>query len=172
MADDLNDEKWNAYPETILEFPGPGARIDLRRPITDADRGELQRRGLHRPFAVITAENPCGLNAEDAESEKEAEIREEKNRKRMSDFAAILDRERVPHQRVDGVSPDGSYREHSLAVVIDHERAVQLARQLEQLAIFWFDGTDFWLVAAELSRAPEKLPRGSDRIQRPAGMHH
>ena len=168
MASDLNDEKWNAYPETILEFPGASARIDLRRPITDADRRELARRGLDRPFAVITAENPCGLNADDAASEKQAEIREERNRKRMADFVSILERDGIRHQAVDGVSPDGSYREHSLAVLIERERAIRLARQLDQLAIFWFDGNDFWLVGAGLSRAPEKLPRQDGRLQRPA----
>lgn len=164
---DVNDKNWNAYPETILEFPGPGARIDLRRPVTDAELRELQRRGLNRSFAVITAENPCGLNAEDAASEKQTEIREQKNEKRMNNLIALLERDGVPFQPVDGVSPDGSYREHSLAIVIDHDSAMDLARQLDQLAIFWFDGSDFWLVAAELSRAPEKLPRGPQRIQRP-----
>ena len=165
---DLNDEKWNAYPETILEFPGPGARIDLRRPITDADRRELARRGLDQPFAVITAENPCGLNAEDAASEKQAEIREQRNRKRTADFITSLEREGIRFQPVDGVSPDGEYREHSIAISIDRDRAIQLARQLDQLAIFWFDGRDFWLVAAELARKPEKLPRQSEAVQRPA----
>jgi hypothetical protein len=165
---DQNDEKWDAYPETVLEFTDPRARIDLRRPISDADRRELARRGLDRPFAVITAENPCGLNAEDAASEKQAEIREQRNRKRMADFVAILEREGIRFQPVDGASPDGTYREHSLAVLIDRDGAIRLARQLDQLAIFWFDGTDFWLVAAELSRRPEKLPRTSERIQQPA----
>lgn len=168
MSSDGNDEKWNAYPETILEFPGGGSRVDLRKPITDADRRVLADRGLDQPFAVITAENPCGLNAEDAASERQAEIREERNRKRMADFVSILEREEIRFQPVDGVSPDGTYREHSLAVIIDRDGAVRLALQLDQLAIFWFDGTDFWLVAAELSRAPERLPRGSERIQRPA----
>lgn len=159
MSHDLNDERWSAYPETLLEFPEPdGARIDLRRPLADADRRELTRRGLDRPFAVITAENPCSLNAEDA-SEKHAEIRDERNRKRMADFVEILERDDIRFQPVDGVSPDGQYREHSLAVLIDRDHAVQWARRLDQLAIFWFDRKDFWLVAAERSRPPEKLPR-------------
>jgi hypothetical protein len=162
MADELNEEKWRAYPETILRFPEPNpARIDLRRPLTEADRRALARRGLDRPFAVITAENPCGLNAEDAASEKQAEIREERNRKRMARFVEILEREGIPFQLVDGVSPDGDYCEHSVAIVVERDRAVKLARRLDQLAIFWFDGNDFWLVAAELERAPEKLPAGA-----------
>lgn len=165
---DLNDEKWDAYPETILEFPGPGARIDLRRPITDADRRELVRRGLDKPFAIITAENPCGLNAEDSANEKQAEVREEHNRKRTADFITSLERQGIRFQPVDGVSPDGEYREHSLAITIGRDHAIQLALELDQLAIFWFDGTDFWLVAAELSRAPEKLPRQAKPTQRSA----
>lgn len=168
MTHNLDDEKWSAYPDTILEFPEPnGARIDLRRPLGEADRRTLAARGLDRPFAVVTAENPRGLNAEDAASEKQAEIRDERNRKRMADFVEILERDGIQFQPVDGVSPDGDYREHSLALSIHRDRAMQWARRLDQLAIFWFDGKDFWLVAAELTRPAEKLPVPSGRSTPP-----
>jgi len=162
MTDDLNDEKWSAYPETMLDFPEPdGVRIDLRRPVTDDDRRQLARRGLDRPFAVITAENPCGLDAEDPASESQAEIREERNRKRMADFIEMVERDGIQYQPVDGASPDSDYCEHSLALLIERDRALRLARRLDQLAIFWFDGRDFWLVAAGLERPPERLPVSS-----------
>ena len=161
MTDDLAEDKWGEYPNTVLRFDGDHGSIDLRSPLTSADRSRLATLGLSEPFAVLTAENPCGLNAEDAKNEKQAEFRDERNRERMKKLRALLDKTGIRHVPVDGTSPDGSYCEHSVAVLVEREKAIGIARTFEQLAIFWYDGRDFWLYPAVLDESPLKLPRGS-----------
>jgi hypothetical protein len=39
------------------------------------------------------------------------------------------------------------------------QEAVILARQLDQVAIFWFDGQRFWIVGAMVETDPIMLPR-------------
>jgi hypothetical protein len=41
------------------------------------------------------------------------------------------------------------------------EDAIALARELEQVAIFWFDGERFWIVGALVETDPLMLPRSS-----------
>ncbi len=41
------------------------------------------------------------------------------------------------------------------------EEAIALARELEQVAIFWFDGERFWIVGALVETDPLMLPRSS-----------
>lgn len=158
-----HEEKWRQYPNTLLEFPEcDAAPIDLRRPLQDGDRDLLRDLGLETPFGVLTAENPCGLNAEDAESEKQAEVRAQRNRNRMSGLIATLDQRGLHYILVDGVSPDGQYREHSVAVLAERDEVIALARDLDQLAIFWFDGQDFWLYPAEIEESPIRLPSADE----------
>jgi hypothetical protein len=64
----------------------------------------------------------------------------------------------VPFVDVDGASPDGEYRERCVAAAMPRDEAARLAARFEQLALFWFDGTDFWLLPAEASEAPRRLP--------------
>lgn len=161
MTDDAQQdrEKWKAYPNTVLEFAGgDGVRVDLRQPVEEKTRVALHRLGLTGPFAVLTAENPCGDNVEDAPTDRQAEAREERNERRTSRLEQELIRHSTPFARVDGVSPDGRYREHCLAVLLPEAEAVELARRLEQLALFWFDGETFWLLPAEANQAPTRLP--------------
>lgn len=154
------DEKWNAYPETILEFQVPGApRIDLRKRVEDNDRGLLRRIGLSGEFAVLTAENPCGENAEDEPTYADEAAQKRENAGRRSRLEAELEAAASRFLRVDGVAPDGEYREHGVAVEMPREDAVALGTRLRQLAIFWFDGGDFWLDGAVLDRPSERLPR-------------
>jgi hypothetical protein len=40
-------------------------------------------------------------------------------------------------------------------------KAIELARELEQVAIFWFDGKRFWILGALLDTDPIELPRSS-----------
>jgi hypothetical protein len=40
-------------------------------------------------------------------------------------------------------------------------RAVDLAKELEQVAIFWFDGQRFWIIGALYETDPLMLPRSS-----------
>src|SRR5688572_14771834 len=154
------DEKWNAYPETVLEFQVPGTpRIDLRQRVGEGDREMLRRIGLSGEFAVLTAENPCGENAEDEPTYADEAAQKRENAGRRSRLEAELEGAGSRFLRVDGVAPDGEYREHGVTVEMPREDAVALAKRLRQLAIFWFDGRDFWLDGAVLDRPSERLPR-------------
>ena len=158
--DDRNDEKWAQYPCTILEFAPPDRlRIDLRRPLGTAERATLAALGLDRPFAVLTAENPLGENAEDKPTAAEEAATERRNAGRRLELEAELRKGGVEFQPCDGVAPDGEYRERGVAVVLPREQAVMLARRFGQLAIFWFDGRNFSLVGAVARNAAEKLPK-------------
>jgi len=162
MPDDdkINEDKWAQYPCTVLEFAPPDRlRIDLRRPLGAPERATLASLGLDRPFAVLTAENPMGENAEDEPTEAEEEATESRNHARRAELEAELRRAGVEFQPCDGVAPDGEYREQGVAVVLPREQAVMLARRFGQLAIFWFDGRNFSLVGAVARNPSEKLPR-------------
>lgn len=156
----ISDEKWHAYPHTVLEFQVPGTpRIDLRKPIDDDHRALLRHVGLAGEFAVLTSENPCGENAEDEPTFADEAAKQRDNASRRSRLERELAAAGARFIRVDGVAPDGEYREHGVAVEIPRQDAVALARRFRQLAIFWFDGRDFWLVGAVEDRPPERLPR-------------
>lgn len=158
-ADALVDEKWAQYPRTILEFPVPGApRIDLRRPLGEREHALLRELRLDRPFAVLTAENPWGENAEDEPSDAAEAAAERRNAERRDDLERELREHGVTFARCDGVAPDGDYREHGVAAILERDAAVELARRYRQLAIFWFDGRQFWLVAALADKPAERLP--------------
>ena len=161
MPDDhRNEEKWAQYPCTILEFAPPDRlRIDLRQPLGGPERATLAALGLDRPFAVLTAENPLGENAEDEPTPAQEAATEVANAARHSALEAELRKAGVDFQPCDGVAPDGDYREHGVAVVLPREQAVMLARRFGQLAIFWFDGRNFSLVGAVARKPTEKLPK-------------
>jgi hypothetical protein len=159
------ERKWESYGETILEFfPDPGAdgapalRLDLRAELPSSAPGSLARLGLDAPFAVFTAENPRGENVEDAGSRREAARRAETNARRRGGLEAALRELGLRWTRVDGVAPDGGYRERCVAAVVPREAAAELARTLGQLALFWFDGNRFWLFPAEADQEPRPLP--------------
>lgn len=157
---DLIDEKWARYPQTVLEFPLPGApRLDLRRELGDPERALLRERSLTSPFAVLTAENPWGANAEDEPTEASEEAAERRNAERRARLERELRDAGITFVRCDGVAPDGDYREHAVAMTADRATAVEIARRYRQLAIFWFDGRAFWLVGALADKPPQRLPR-------------
>jgi hypothetical protein len=160
MAEAARDEeKWDAYTNTILEFYGPDPlRVDLRRPVAQETIAALRERGLDRPFAVLTAENPCGENVEDEPSGREAATLEERNERRTTALETDLWRSGVRFALVDGVAPDGSYRERCVAVLLPQEEAVRLAGRFGQLALFWYDGWAFWLLPALAEKTVQRLP--------------
>ena len=41
------------------------------------------------------------------------------------------------------------------------DKAVELAREMEQVAIFWFDARRFWILGALVETDPLTLPRSS-----------
>jgi hypothetical protein len=159
MAEQTEErERYAQYPNTILEFDGPaGPRIDLRRPLDAAQRDALAALGLGT-FGVFTAENPEGEHAEDEPSPAAEAERERENARRMQSLLDTLDREGTRYARVDGVAPDGDYREHCVAIAVARDRAVAMAERFDQLALFWFDGRDFWLLPAEADQEARRLP--------------
>jgi hypothetical protein len=148
---DQQDPDWPRYPETILEFATtPAVEIDLRTIPSKAAIGALKAAGLGQPFAIITAFNPRGENVSPAENEKNT--RELATRLRSSSYRFA---------QVDACSPDWSHCECSFAVVMLQDEALDLARELEQVAIFWFDGARFWILGALVETDPLMLPRNS-----------
>ena len=62
---------------------------------------------------------------------------------------------------VDSCSPDRSHCECSVTVTMPQQKALDLARDLRQVAIFWFDGKRFWILGALAKSDPIMLPRNS-----------
>jgi len=150
-APDQHDPDWPRYPETILEFATtPAVVIDLRKVLSEAALAALKAAGLGQPFAIMTAFDPRGQNLSPAENEK-----------RTKELDARLRASNYRFAQVDACSPDRSHCECSFAVVMPQEEALDLARELEQVAIFWFDGTQFWILGALAEADPLMLPRNS-----------
>ena len=148
---DQHDPDWPRYPETVLDFATtPVIEIDLRKVPSEDAIAALKAAGLGQPFAIMTAFDPRGENLSPSENEKR--MRELDERLRASGYSFA---------RVDCCSPDRSHCECSVAVVMPQEKAVDLARELEQVAIFWFDGSRFWILGALVETDPLMLPRSS-----------
>jgi hypothetical protein len=124
--------------------------IDLREiPRTHAI-GDLAAAGFDKPFAVLTAFDPRGHDLSAAENEK-----------RSRELDARLAKGGYRFVSVDACSPDRTHCERSVAVMMPQEKAIALARELEQVAIFWFDGKRFWIIGALMEAEPLMLPRNS-----------
>lgn len=148
---DQHDPDWPRYPETILDFATtPPVRIDLREIPSDGAVRDLESAGLAGPFAIITAFDPRGENLSPDENERRKRDLDEVVRARGYKFA-----------HVDCCSPDRSHCECSVAVLMPQDKAVDLARELEQVALFWFDGRRFWILGALVETDPLMLPRSS-----------
>ena len=142
------DERWSSYPETVLYFSvDPQVMVDLRVEVSPAVRGGLKGLGLNREFAVLTAFNPRGEDVSDAE-----------NNRRMKELEAELTSSGDSFVRVDACSPDRSHCECSVALSAEFDRAIDIAKRWEQIAIFWFDGQSFWIYGAIESIEPVRLP--------------
>jgi len=146
-----HDPDWPRYPETILTFStNPAVEIDLRR-IPPADAiANLLAAGFDQPFAVLTAFDPRGHDLSPAENEE-----------RRRDLDVRLTTSGYKFVSVDACSPDRAHCECSVAVKLPQEKAIALARELEQVAIFWFDGKRFWIIGALVEADPLMLPRNS-----------
>jgi hypothetical protein len=146
-----HDPDWPRYPETILSFSTtPPVEIDLRKIPSEKALADLTAAGFGQPFAVLTAFDPHGQNLSPAENEK-----------RGRELDARLTREGYRFVHVDACSPDRSHCECSVAVIMRQNKAIELARELEQVAIFWFDGGQFWILGAVVESDPLMLPRSS-----------
>jgi hypothetical protein len=148
---DLHDPDWPKYPETILSFSTtPSVEIDLRAIPSAAALAALGAAGLGNPFAIVTAFDPSGENLSAAENEQRSRDLERRLAKNGHRFTGL-----------DCCSPDRSHCERSFAVEMPQQEAIELARELEQVAIFWFDGQRFWIVGATVKTDPLMLPRSS-----------
>lgn len=150
-APDQHDPDWPKYPETVLDFgTTPAIEIDLRQIPSDGAVAALKAAGLDQPFAIMTAFDPRGGNLPRAENEE---------RKRKLDERLRANGYKFVH--VDACSPDRSHCECSVAVIMPQGKAIELASELEQVAIFWFDGRRFWIVGALVETDALMLPRSS-----------
>jgi hypothetical protein len=146
-----HDPDWPRYPETILTFStNPAVEIDLREIPSARAIADLAAAGFDQPFAVLTAFDPRGHDLSAAENEK-----------RRRELEARLIGRGYRFVPVDACSPDRTHCEASVAVVMPQEKAIALARELEQVAIFWFDGKRFWIIGALMEADPLMLPRSS-----------
>ena len=146
-----HDPDWPRYPETILSFSTkPAVEINLREIPSERAIADLSAAGFGQPFAVLTAFDPRGRNLSPAENEK-----------RGRDLDQRLTAEGYRFAHVDACSPDRAHCECSVAVLMPQEKAIELARELEQVAIFWFDGKLFWILGAIVEADPLMLPRSS-----------
>jgi hypothetical protein len=150
-APDAHDPDWPKYPETILTFAiEPPIEIDLRTiPARDA-LSRLAASGLIDPFAIMTAFDPRGENLSAGENAKRQRLLERRLKGLGYRFV-----------NVECCSPDRSHCESSVAVMMPQEDAIALAKELEQVAIFWFDGQRFWIIGAMVETDPLMLPRSS-----------
>jgi hypothetical protein len=148
---DQQDPDCPRYPETILSFStNPPVEIDLREIPATRAVADLATAGFGQPFAVLTAFDPRGHDLSPAENEA-----------RRRDLDARLTKTGYKFVPVDACSPDRSHCECSVAVVMPQKKAIDLARELEQVAIFWFDGRRFWILGALVKADPLMLPRSS-----------
>jgi hypothetical protein len=137
----------DAFTETVLYFDAPGRpTIDLRAPLTARDMTVLAHLGLGQPFGICTAANPGYLRPPAANVEASVGLE--------WDLAASG----AHTVAVAACSPDRVHCEHSFAVVLSCEMVLALARQYEQLAIFWFDGVRFWMIPTQPPNQKIELP--------------
>jgi hypothetical protein len=139
------DERWSRYPETVLYFDD--VMVDLRVQLEQPVRDGLAALGLNKPFGILTAFNPRGVD----ESAEE-------NERHMKELETALASSHDFYVRLDACSPDKSHCECSVALVADRQRVIEIARQWQQVAIFWFDGSRFWIYGGISDADPIALP--------------
>lgn len=145
------DPDWGRYAETVLIFEGePGFEIDLRELLTEEARVHFRNRGFKQTFAILTAHDPFGR-----------EVSPEENTARQAKLEAELAAREIHTVRVDACSTDREHCECSLAIDVEQDQAVAIAIEYEQMAIFWFDGSDMWLVGGLVKSDPVRLPRST-----------
>lgn len=143
-----DDAGWDDFPRTILHFADAICpSVDLRREVLGEAIRAFTRLGINGPFGVVTAHNPMGVT---------------QSAQRNDALAAELEGEiaamGVPFALLDASSPDRSHCERSIAVAVPCARVVEIAYRYEQLAIFWFDGSAFWIVPVRSTKEQVRLP--------------
>lgn len=103
-------------------------------PLGDA-APKVAKLGLGPTLAVITPCNPFGV-----------EVGPSVNVERLATFRRELVQAGIPNVEADGWSSDHAHVERGNACALDLEAAIALARKWDQLALFWFDGSQFTIV--------------------------
>src|ERR1700693_3374942 len=135
---DQHDPDWPRYSETVLTFATHRRlEIDLREIPSDSALSKLRAAGLGDPFAIVTAFGSEGRNLSASE-----------NAQRKTELDRRLTATGHHFVHVDCCSPDRSHCECSVAVTMPQQKALDLARELRQVAIFWLDGNRFWVLCA------------------------
>lgn len=145
-----DDPGWGSYAQTVLRLQGvPPIDVDLAHPVSAAQRAAFSDRGLDGPFGVMTPCNPYGHAAAPGD-----------NAARMTRFIAELDAAGKRYIRVDGRSPDAGHVETGVALAWSQADIVALACKWCQSAIYWWDGTAFWVIGALTRSRPWRLGQG------------
>ena len=143
-----NDAHWDAYASTILLIGrGRPIKVDLRQPVSDEQRHLLTNLGLGPTFAIVTPYDPLGAHSAGW-----------KNRLRYFRTRGWLRSHNLKFAPAIGQSPDAKHRERGFAIAINRREAAALALELEQLALYWFDGEAFWIDGVLAPREPLRLP--------------
>ena len=137
---------WGEFSNTILRFAN-GAIIDLRISLDEPARAILARFGIDGSFGIVTACNPDGVMQPSVV-----------NRQRAAALEQELEERGIPWVPIDACSPDGSHCEASVILTRPRDEVIALARRYSQLAIFWFDGADAWIVPVLANHPPLRLP--------------
>lgn len=139
---------WGPFPDTILRFCSvPPLIVDLRSEVSDSSRVGFRKLGFERTFGVVSAHDPMGLR-------QQAAVNTGLGASLQADVAELS----AAQSPVDACSPDGSHREASIAIALDLQPLIDLAKRYDQLAIFWFDGDAFWIVPARSTDWKLRLP--------------
>ena len=143
-----DDSLWTAYANTrLLIGREPRINVDLWLPVSHELAQLLTRLGLGPSFAIVTPCDPRGVR-----------IPAWKNLARYVRARLLLRSRDLRFLRADGESPDSRHRERGFAIAMSRSDAAALARELEQLALYWFDGKAFWIDGALADRTPQRLP--------------
>jgi hypothetical protein len=143
-----DDSLWTAYANTrLLIGRAPRIKVDLWLPVSDDLEHRLTKLGLGASFAIVTPFDPGGTRAPAW-----------KNLARYIRARLLLRSRKLRFIAADGESPDSRHRERGFAIALGRSDAAALARELEQLALYWFDGKAFWIDGALVVRKPQRLP--------------
>lgn len=142
------DPAWPHYRSAHLHFGGdcPWWIQPVDAPISPRAASILQSHGLAGSFAVITADNPRGLPLSRAE-----------NSEALQQLAATLAASGAVHHPCDGCCPAATHRERGFVAALAKSLAIEIGACFGQSAIYWFDGSELWLVPVLADRPPERL---------------
>ena len=111
---------------------------------------------LPEMFGIVTAWNPAGAIASDAEND----------RADRQLFAALEEAGKDP-VRITGCSPDRSHAEAGWLFSCERETAILWGRRFRQKAVYWVTGDRLWLIACDRSERPCGLGSFRARIVAP-----